>query len=388
MQARVDIVSPVTGRILLSSSLDAPSDGLSRKENWKVVRTLRRAQKQLEKEFGEGHVRLTLDSYEGTVFWFLVLLRPITFDARHPELGNGSWSIYELLRKKSTAKYLDMTDLGLVVDRENMWLAMDWREARRGIMQDFEECPSWDAILRKQQRRLDRAGIAEKVGDVYWKQCARSFSHTVSAWQLEKMSYLKEKMWHFGKVTHDDLIVLDLAGVDIPQLDISVTENIEFPVAKRASFAHFYTDDPREYRAVQRMATREKRQADPQASMRDVRRKVIQRERRKMRTELGGKQAWYDASRLIAKLPRLLGKGMKGGGYQKFLSGKRSDELYSAMVDAYMNGELVDINRRDLEIQLGALENLLEDETVPKEFTKWLNWKNKMEGVRKEVESR
>lgn len=387
MEARVDILSPITGRVLLSSLLDAPSDGLSRAESWEAIRILQRAQRELEKKFGKGYVRLTLDSYEGTVFWFLVLFCPIIFDKRHAELGSQEWSIYELLRKRSTSKLLSMTDIGLVVDLENMWLAMNWKDARKGIMKNFDDCASWKAIIAKQQRRLKRANSKEKVGDDYWKQCARSFSYTIPTWQLEKMGYLKDKMWYFGKITYADLIVLDLAGMDILKLDVVVTGNVKLPVAKRARFAHFYTDDPREYRAVKGMISDERRQNNTKKAIKDARRANTQRERRKARANLGDQQAWYDASRLIAKLPRLLGKGLKSGRYQKLLSGKKSDQLYNIMVDAFINGEFIDPNKKELELHLAALENLLEDESIPKEFRKWLKWKNGMLGVRKEVEA-
>ena len=386
MQTRMDIISSVTGRVLLSSLLDAPSDGLTRAETWAAIRILQRAKRELEKKFGENSVRLSLDSYEGTVFWLLLLLRPILFDKRHPQLGLKKWSVHEMLHRKDTAKLLTISDLGLVVDRENMWLALNWKAARKGILKDFEKCPSWRAIIAKQRRRLDRAGIKEKVGEDYWKRCARSFSYTIPSWQLEKMSYLKSKVWHLGQMTYDDLIVLDIDGIDIPKLDPAM-ESIKLPVAKRARFAHFYTDDPREYRAVQKEATKEKRERNLKTPIHGARRASGQRDRRQMRAELGEKQAWYDASRILSKLPRLLGKGLKSGRYAKFLSGKRSDQLYITMLDAYMNGEVVDPDKKNLGIHLAALENLLEDENVPKEFEKWLNWKGDMKKIRKEVET-
>jgi hypothetical protein len=328
-----------------------------------------------------------LDSYESSVFWYYVLFRQLRFDKKHKLLGSRPWTVYELLREEETAKQLEITDLGLVFDPDFMWLALCWKEARKGILEGLEECPSWSAILAKQGRRQERMGQDRNVSEDYWKKCARSFSYTVPPWQLEKLSYLGRKLWHRKNEKYDDLIVLDMTGIDIPQLDGEATKNLELPVAKRVRFAHFYTEDPREYRAVQRMIAEENKRIDARFRVKKARRRIGQRDRRKMRAELGDKRAWYDASRIIGRLPRLLGKGMKSGRYQKFLSGKKSDELYARMVDEFINGNLIDTDFKNLEVALAALESLLEKENVPEEFSQWLKWKNKMEGVRKDVEA-
>jgi len=389
MQIRVDIVSQTTGRILLSSLLDAPSDGISRKDGWEVVKIMRRTQKQLEKKFGEGMVRLSLDSYEGTVFWYLVLFRSIVFDNDHRTLGGRQWSVYEMLKEESNAKILEMTNLGIVIDRENMWLALDWKEARKGILADIDRCPTWKSILAKQQRRLNRAGITEKVDDDYWKRCARSYSYTIPQWQLEKMGYIRNKMWHHGTGKYDDLIVLDMTGVDVPQLDDSV-KSAALPVAKRVQFAHFYTEDPREYRAVHKLIQKENKDADPRARLKNIQRVHKQRNKRKVRSDLEeDKTSWFDASRVIAGLPKILGSGLSCGRYRQLYSGKQSDQLYKLMLDAYMNGEIIEsnINKKLLGHKLIMLKNLLaRDSNVPREFEKWINWEGKFEKIRESVE--
>lgn len=390
MLAHVDIISQTTGRVLLSSLLDAPSVGISRMDGWEVIKILRQTKKKLEKKFGEGSVRLSLDSYEGTVFWYLILCRGVVFDNDHRTLGVGrQWSLHELLLDGENNKLLKKTDLGVVFDSENLWLAMDWKEARKGIMEGFENCPTWHSILLKQQRRLIRTGSKEKVGEDYWKRCACSYSYTIPRWQLEKMHYLKKNMWHRGQMTYDDLIVLDLAGMDFPKLD-DATQNAVLPVAKRARFAHFYTDDPREYRAIQKLVAAENRKKAPRNHVKNIRRVQQQREKRKIRRDIGEeKAAWFDASLIISKIPKLLGSGLNTGHYHKFYSGKQSDQLYQLLLDSYMNGEIleVDINKKLLNTHLEKLESLLEDENVPKEFSKWLKWKGKMVEIRKEIET-
>ena len=179
-----------------------------------------------------------------------------------------------------------------------------------------------------------------------------------------------------------------MAGIDIPKLDTDSTGNLKLPIAKRVRFAHFYTEDPREYRAVQRVVAEENRKIDSKFRVRKARRRIDQSHRRKMRAELGDRQVWYDTSRLIAKIPRLLSAGIQCGPYQKFLSGRKSDKLYARMVNEFMNGNLIDTNYKHLKMTLTALENLLGRENVPEEFTKWLNWKNKFEGVREDVEAK
>lgn len=390
MQARVDIVSQTTGRVLLSSLLDAPHDGISRLDGWEIVKILQQTKKKLEKKFGKGAVRLSLDSFEGTAFWYMVLFRAIIFDTNHRSLGSGqTWSVYELLREKENAKTLEMTDLGLVADLENMWLAVDWKEARKGIMEGFESCPTWQAILHRQQQRLDRAGIKEKVGDDYWKRCARSYSYTIPRWQLEKMNYLKKHMWHHGGGTYDDLVVLDMTGVDMPQLDTAANKAV-LHTAKRVRFSHFYTEDPREYRAINKLAAEDNRKEDPKYRVKNVRRKQKQRNRRKMLEDMEeDKKSWFLASRAIAKIPRFLQSGISSGRYKKLYSGKQSDQLYRVMVDAYMNGEIVEmeINKKMLAVELDAIELHLRDPNVPEEFSKWLNWRGKLEKIREEIEA-
>lgn len=395
MRTRINIISQKTRNILSNNVFDTASEHLSRLDGWEMSKIFKRTQKELEDKFPDCEVQVFLDSYESTVFWYMVLSRELMFPKSHEVLGGRTWTVHEMLRNEETAKLITSTDLGLVFDQDNMWLAMDWEEARNGgILEDVERCPAWKSILSERQRRYTRMGIEEKVEEDFWKLCANLYSFSVGRCQLEKMSYLKKHMWHRDcKGEYDNLVVLDLAGMDIPTWDENVN-SIRLPKVKQTRFAHFFTESPREYHFIQKEESRRKRSEDPKHAIRDARRAQKQKKkRREVLNEINtDKRAWYIASRAISKIPRILGRGLHNGRYHKFLSGSQSDTLYQIYIDAYMNAEIGEDNIDDdkLNSQLSVVENNLSDPNVPKEFLRWTNWRkigDKRQKIWDEIES-
>lgn len=385
MRALLDFVSEKTGKTLLRAAFDAAPEGLTREDSWEVVKILRRTKKELEKVFCRP-VRLSLDGWESTIFWYLVLFRPIVFDKRHPKYGGKQWSLYDLLQKDKSADDLKMTDLGVFLDRENMWVVLYWPEAVNGICKGLDTCPSWRNVMREHKVRR-----GEELNTAFMEKCARSFSYVVPAWHLEKIGYVRKVFFKPGASARD-FVVLDIAGVDVPKL--SVDGGVaELPVAKLARFAHFYVDDEREYQAIVRLEEEENKKLskDGKRVVQRARRRDAQKvQREKDRDkELEEKKVLYQISRAIFGIPRMLGGTNPMGRSAKFLSLKKSEDLFMMLVAAFINGEYVHPKWRRLQAQVERIENLLAlgDPHVPEEFRKWTWWKNKAERIRMEFES-
>lgn len=366
MNMRVDIVSETTGRVLLSSLFDASPDGLTRKQCQQVIKVMAKTKRILEGVFGDGAVRISLDDYGSSVFWYLVLLRGINFDPKDPKLGKRTWSAYEMLLHPKLQHRLQQTDLGLVYDKEQDWLVLIWPEAVDGILKDFENCPSWYKILREQEQRT-----GEKPTHDFWKTCAASHSFIIPAWRLQKLGYLSKVLWHRVGIGYNDISVLDLAGIDIPKLDQQ--GKAVLPTAKRANFAHFYTDDQREFKTLKNRFMRDKHKREPRWNAVDDKRKLNQKLKRQRQKE--ERKNWELASRIISQLSTLLGNAQKGK-HRYYISGKDAESMFrGAVSSSRMSGQESDWIK--IERLLDDLENLLGDEHVPTEFTVWLKWRQK-----------
>ena len=371
MNIRVDIISKKTGRVLLSSLFDTPPDGLSRRECQKAITALRRMKEKLEGIVGQGTVRMTLDDYPSSVFWFLVLFRPVIFDSDDPLFGDRQWSIYELLETPSYAVKLKEMNLGVVYDPDRNWLTLVWDEARKGVLEGIENSPTWRKILKKQEKKLGYWPT-----DEWWKLCARNHSFVVPNWRVSKQGYLRGVLWHRPNTNYDDVIVFDLAGIDMPSM--SEHGEIELPVAKRADFTHFYTDDKREFNLVQQQL-QPRRWTKAQKSKAAARSKQ-QREKRKAE-----KAAWIKASHAIADIQKAMGGGTPGR-RAMFMSGARAVEEFEDLANKFSRALLRITPDSDLawaliEKHLDTIEECLHDPSVPKEFSVWLQWRGKGKNI-------
>jgi len=381
MNMRVDIVSKKTGRVLLSSLFDSPPEGLTRRDCQKVIGVLGGLKTKLESITGRNTVRITLDDYPSSVFWYLVLFRPVVFDSADPWFGGRPWSIFEMLEKPKYALKLKEMNLGVIFDPDRNWLTLFWDEARKGILDGIEKTPTWRNILRKQEKRLGHPPT-----DAWWKLCARNHSFTVPNWRIAKQGYLRGVLWHRPGASYDDIIVFNLAGIDIPRLDDR--GKISLPVAKRANFTHFYTKDKREFVGVRKQLNPRRRTQEEKSE--SAKRLRARREKRK--EELA---AWTKASRAIADIQKIMGMGVTG----RPALFTRNDQVirqYEQLVNAFIKDELrvkplMNAFTKDephvkpedkkywekIENKLDIVERCLQDPRVPREFSMWLNWRER-----------
>lgn len=376
LYARFDFMSPKTGRVLLSTLFDAPQDRLPSNSISPLLKTLMATKRKLEGIFGAGMVRLSLDNYEASVFWALVLFRPFIYRER-------KMSVYDVLLEEN-ARVLQKLNVGLVYDAEHGFLILDWIEGREGVLSGLETCPSWETILKHASKRAQR-----DVSIEFWKRCAESHSFVVPEWTLRKMNYLSDRVWFRPNLTYRDVTVLDTRGVEVIRLEgegKGALNEAKLMVAKNVKFVHHYTEDKREFKqAYQRQKQakipeeeRKRRQAERVLRQR-LRRKGIEIagsrknwRRKEFETE---NRRWYLASRIVGMLPKLLGKGIKGK-YPPLMSPETSNDRLRFVLDAYVNGELVKPKWKRVESLLKELSELLKDPRVPREFGEWLIWRD------------
>jgi hypothetical protein len=293
-------------------------------------------------------------------------LRPFDFDTRDTLYGTKEWTVYEMLQDSIRAETLKQLDLGVVYDSEQNWLILVWPEAVDGILSDFERCPSWNKILKAEATRTKK-----EVPKSWWKTCASSHSYSVPSWRLTQDATLKNKLWHRIGLRASDIVAFDLNGVDF----LMENGKLVFPVAKRAHFTHFYTEDRREIAVLQQHKTAvvgKDGQRVPDWGQASRRRLYENRKNAEKRAE---HKAWTQAGKSIQRMASLLGTPIVGRHKVK-LSGRESEELFARTVDTYLNaGVLREINWYKVDMWLDRLEPLLKDPTVPPEFAEWLKWR-------------
>lgn len=371
MNTRVDFVSEKTGRVLLSSLFDTPPDGLTRRDCQKVITILRRTKDKLETVVGQGTVRLTVDDYPSSVFWYLVLFRPVVFDSDDPWFGGKPWSVFEMLEDPARANKLKEMDLGIVYDPDRNWLSVVWEEARTGILEDLENTPTWRKILKEQEKRLGYWPT-----DEWWKLCAKNHAFVVPNWRVARQGYLRGVLWHRPRASYDDVIVFDLAGVDLPTLNEA--GDAELPVAKRANFTHFYTEDKREFNSIRKNLI-PRTWAKTKKSKASIRSK---QQRKKRKEE---KAAWIDASYAIADIQKAMGGGTPGR-RSMFMSAAQTVAQFEELANKFSR-DLLRITPNDdiawalIESKLDVLEQCLHDPSVPQEMSIWLRWRDKGKNI-------
>ncbi len=193
MRTTLDFVSKTTGRIHLKAAFDTAPDGLSRADARSLCKKLRRFQRELQRDLGLTHkIQLTIDNYDASVFWYLVLFRPILFRKDDPLFGSRTWNVHEVINSKH-ADSLGKTDLGVVYDQEQKRLVLIWPEAFDGVLSGIEECPSWKKIIKGKDKST-------------WKRYANSFSFTVPQWQLKRENFLQHFWQRQGhRIRYEDI---------------------------------------------------------------------------------------------------------------------------------------------------------------------------------------
>lgn len=372
MHARADFVSRSTGRVLLSALFDTPPEGLSRRECQRIITVLRQTKEKLEAVCGAGTVRLTLDDYPTSVFWYLVLFRPIVFDPDDPWFGGGDpWSLRELLDDPVRAAKLKETDLGVVYDPDRNWLTLIWKEALTGVLDGIEMCPSWRKILKEVEKRTGHPPTQE-----WWKLCASNHSFVVPKWRVAKHGYLNGMLWHRPNVQYEDITVFDLRGIERPT--VNEAGDPELPVAKRARFIHFYTDDKREFQQLRRRFR--PRTWNVAQKTKAAVRSAARREAKKEKYA-----AWAEATTALYDIIKVMGAGYHGR-RAIFLEGVEVKSRFEDLARKFNRAE-VRIRYND-ELSWGLIsqhcdiiERCLADDNVPGEFALWLQWREKGKAI-------
>lgn len=382
MKSRVDFVSRSTGRAYLKTMLHAPSEGLSAGTAFKIRRKLLRAARELEdvisKDVGKTvHVRLTMDSYEACVFWYLVMFRPFYVE-RDPVLGSIAWNAFELIHDPTRQYILKRLDWGVFWDEKRNWLVLVWEEALTGVLQKLRECPSWDAIVTKEEKRLRK-----RLDWTWWRLCAESFSHVVPRWQLRNMAYMSNALWHRPGMRYEDVTVLDVAGLDVPRFEVGEEVSAVLPVAKKAHFAHHYVQEEEKRTYIESILQFEKEEI--QQRRRAVRGALDEsdnrkrNERRRIKRAKRRKSAQFRLARNLTYLAKALGKGYRHGRPPIQISAHECEKRFEHSVDAFVQGELLRSNWSQVERLLDELEELLEEleGTSLAVARRWLLWRNK-----------
>jgi len=378
MYARFDFVSPTTGRVLLSTLLDSPPDALDGKKVVSMLAELGRTKKALESLFGKGQVRLSLESYESSVFWYLVLFRPIHFSNRHPKFCGRRLSVYDVLLDGGGTD-LQKTNLGVVYDRENGWLSLLWDEAfaEEGVCAGIETCPSWAAILAEYKKRMGVDAPRE-----WQKQVAQHHSWVIDEWRLHKMAYKTEKLWFRPNVLYDHITVLNLVGLEVIRLEgigKGLLNEATLLAPRRVRYLHHYTlADKREFKAMrllqEKLSHAKKMTEEARAAQSKQQREARAYKRNRAHTN------WMIASRTVGELCREFGVG-KSGRYPREMRGNDCLARYRRVLDRYVNGQLASGASQTARVKklLADLTDLLADTQIPAQFQIWLNFRYPLE---------
>ncbi|RLC85313.1 MAG: hypothetical protein DRJ03_12035 [Chloroflexi bacterium] len=383
MRVRVDFNSRTTGRTYLKTMFDTPQEGftaaLSLKIRHKLVRMARELENTISEDVGKTiNVRLTMDSYETCVFWYIVMFRPLQV-ARDNVLGEKSWSVYELMHDRTRQHVLKRLDWGVFWDDENNWLVLLWEEALTGVLEKMRGCPSWDAIVTKEEKRL-----GHRLDWTWWKKCADSSSAVIPTWKLQDMSYMRGQLWHRPCIKYSDVTVLDASGIDIPQFQVGQEVAAVLPVAKRAHFAHHYVEeeDKRTYMAsivqFEKKDVKDKNKSRKKTGMYDTFTDTQRNERRRTNRKLCRETPQGQLARALTQISTALGKPYRKGRPPSSVSPAECERRFEYTVDAFINGDLIDPKWNRVELLLNEIEELVKSNfDIPSLgiAKRWLLWR-------------
>lgn len=373
-----DIVSPETGKVILHAVLDAPKDGVKGTQLTPLLNVLARAKENLELIFGKGSVRLALDGYEGTVFWYLLLFKPLELPTKERV------SAYNLILNRRE-NVLNRTDLGLHYDRANDWLILVWPEAENSILKTFDNSPTWNKILDAYRQRSG----SQVIPPWFYKQCADSFSWVVNMWRVrQREGYLERTLFMRPNIRYQDISVLNLAGLEILHYEGErrrVRSDCSLAVAHRVKFVmHFDPVDRDEFRlnrAAQQHMRKQIERVEREERQRAGRLRRIGLapglKRANAKKDMGDEiRAWFLASRVLTFLPRHLGISLRGRP-PRLMSAEISQQRYDVCVAQFLNKTARQANWPEVDRLLDELEKYLEDPKVPKAFRAWLDWRDR-----------
>lgn len=331
-------------------------------------------------------VRVTLDLWESTLFWYWVLHRPIKFDDRHPKYGGREWTVFELIHTPGGKQDLQQTDLGIFFDEEHDWIVLFWPEAIEGICAGLEEFKPWKVSV-------NRTGCSALPA-------ARNSGFAVDGGIFERKRCRTRCAFYYGETADEDFTAMQLTGIDIPKWNMEL--NAPFsdipPIrdVKSAAFVHLYTKSKKEYyfyRSVERDIDaqeryRKQRQTGHLALLRkDESRKAQRRQKREQ--VLAARAVLRQVTLSIQQITRFLGVPGRSGRPPKYLSLTASRALFNQSVEAYINGEIMSPRWERINLCVAELRELLEknDAYAPaKYYDDWLLWGENGKGVRARYE--
>jgi len=380
---------PKMNRVLGYNLRIKNSQSMSKKKLWWFVRRARRFKKDLleglEPEF---HVKLNLDWYRTTVFWYLALHRPIIFKDKHAAFSsNKTWCLYDILQDKKKTEKLNESNLGIYYVKKEDVIVFHWRRAREhGIFENIETTVAWQKVYDKYKKDLKKElnRTPEDTGgeDWYMYRCARDFSFVYFREQLKDIVPIEKYLYHWRpRPTYTDILGLAVVGADIPHLDIDNTGTIDKEdLSKLTKYVSF---SPLPIHKEEASAIFQSQKLENKLPLK-LRSKITKKEQRK------NNHYWYLASRVIGRLPRYIGTSCQGR-LPTFISSIKSNELYENVFTAYIRGKCIDTNWSMLESELKKLKLYIElgkerGETIPECFEKWLRWSNEGKFIEEDIE--
>lgn len=327
LNANVEVSIPIdVSRIRLR--VKCP-ESLKKKDVRFVHDTLQYAVKRIQnhlKRYG-AQVSWTYQTFEASLFWAVVLHRPLRFKSEIGDLRNGV-TLRELINPRGAAA-LRMTNQGVVLDMEHNWLILVWDEAvATGVLHGLRHVPAWKGLLQRLLRRSEDAvdKMGEKRLDGVARHIAASTAFLVPHWVLHRTGYFSNNLFWLDENTRQSILVYDLAGVNVPAMDMGRAGGVremgldellrDYPTP-RSEIAHFYTSAKHEFReaakdykrVTQRMERKEPKEAARRKALSEQRafRKAFTAKRRGTLAPGTAQELSY----LIQDTARLLGFGAR-----------------------------------------------------------------------------
>lgn len=183
-----------------------------------------------------GVASWTYQTYEASVFWFIVLYRPLQFQHEHGLLRNGL-VVREMLNEAGAAA-LRMSNQGIVIDPDKKWMILAWNEAmENGVLHGIRQIPLWRRILM-QQLRCGEGGVdrlSEKKHSQIARRIATATTFLVPHWTLHRTGFFREKLFWLSDQERADMVAFDLSGVDAVLGDVAEINASREQVSKLAA---------------------------------------------------------------------------------------------------------------------------------------------------------
>ena len=251
---RADFVTKDGRKILLHARLaEQPGQRFSAANAELICNELRNFRDSLAKKLHKAgcdvNIRAYFDTYASSLFWYLLLNRPVMFYGKGTFAGRP-WSVREIMDDPQLSGELKKIDLGVVFDRENNYLVILWEQAQAsGLLSDWDSCISWRWLKKKLSGRRYYGGAINN--DELQHRLACESSWVLTRPELERICYITKRLWYVEDLQYADITVLDLAG--LPALEDTLCSNgqqinrVGLPAPVQARYCRFYVEDQKEF---------------------------------------------------------------------------------------------------------------------------------------------